>query len=74
MTSTKSKTSTPEALMQLLLDQRLVRSAKAASDGSWLVRRTVGGPKVVLESPVEAMDYGLGVLLDAKLELEATAA
>ncbi|MEU9041491.1 MULTISPECIES: hypothetical protein [unclassified Kitasatospora] len=72
--STKSKTTTPDALMQLLLEQRLVRSAKAANDGSWLVRRTVGGPKVVLESPVEAMDYGLGVLLDAKLELEATAA
>ncbi|MGV9266585.1 hypothetical protein ACWDRR_18225 [Kitasatospora sp. NPDC003701] len=74
MTSTIAPKTTPDALMSLLLDQRLVRTATAASDGSWLVRRTAHGPKVVLEGPIEVMDYGLGLLLDAKLELEEAAA
>ncbi|MEV0530811.1 hypothetical protein [Kitasatospora sp. NPDC050463] len=74
MTSTTTPKTTPDALMSLLLQQRLVRTATAASDGSWLVRRTAHGPKVVLESPIEVMDYGLGLLLDAKIELEDAAA
>ncbi|MFD0279811.1 hypothetical protein ACFVHB_38785 [Kitasatospora sp. NPDC127111] len=74
MTRRTTPKTTPDALMTLLLDQRLVRTATAASDGSWLVRRTAHGPKVVLEGPVEVMDYGLGLLLDAKLELEDAAA
>ncbi|WP_033825829.1 MULTISPECIES: hypothetical protein [unclassified Kitasatospora] len=74
MTRTTTPKTTPDALMSLLLEQRLVRTATAASDGSWLVRRTTHGPKVVLEGPVEVMDYGLGVLLDAKLDLEDIAA
>ncbi|MEU3567043.1 hypothetical protein AB0E96_01230 [Kitasatospora sp. NPDC036755] len=73
MTSTTTPKTTPDALMRLLLEQRLVRTATAANDGSWLVRRTAHGPKVVLEGPIEVMDYGLGVLLDAKLELEGAA-
>ncbi|WP_030458960.1 hypothetical protein [Kitasatospora sp. NRRL B-11411] len=74
MTRTTMPKTTPDALMRLLLEQRLVRTATAANDGSWLVRRTAHGPKVVLEGPIEVMDYGLGVLLDAKLELEDAAA
>ncbi len=74
MTRTATPKTTPDALMSLLLEQRLVRTATVASDGSWLVRRTTHGPKVVLEGPVEVMDYGLGLLLDAKLELEAAIA
>ncbi|MET8623685.1 hypothetical protein ABZW30_08005 [Kitasatospora sp. NPDC004669] len=62
-----------DALMSLMRDQGLLHSAEGASDGSWLVRRTARGPRFVLETPLEALEYAMDVLLDVRLELEAAA-
>ncbi|MEY9956797.1 hypothetical protein [Streptacidiphilus sp. MAP5-52] len=74
MTRTLRPQSTPDALMCLLREQQLVRSADRASDGSWLVLRSTYGPKRALDGPLDIVDFALDVLLDHKLELEDQAA
>ncbi|MEY9949606.1 hypothetical protein [Kitasatospora sp. GAS1066B] len=73
MTRNKPEIQHSDALMGLLLAQGLLHSAEGASDGSWLVRRAARGPKFVLETPQEAMEYVMDVLLDVRLELETAA-
>ncbi|MEU4300345.1 hypothetical protein [Kitasatospora aureofaciens] len=74
MTATnRSDAALTDALMGLLRDQHLLYSAEGAGDGSWIVRRSSRGPKFVLESPLEAIEYALDVLVDTRAELEAAA-
>ncbi|MFJ1795305.1 hypothetical protein [Kitasatospora griseola] len=61
----------PSALMGLLRDQGALHSADGASDGSWIVRRARGGPQFVLETPLEAFEYAIEVLVDIRLEAES---
>ncbi|MFI9787363.1 hypothetical protein ACIHEI_28240 [Kitasatospora sp. NPDC051984] len=55
-------------LMTLLRDTKLLHSADGASDGSWVVRRTRCGPQFVLETPPDAIEYAIEVLVDYQLE------
>ncbi|MFD9591690.1 hypothetical protein ACFWA9_02895 [Kitasatospora sp. NPDC059973] len=55
-------------LMGLLREQGHLHSADGASDGSWIVRRTRSGPQFVLESPLEAIEYAVELLVDHQLE------
>ncbi|MGA5704565.1 hypothetical protein [Peterkaempfera bronchialis] len=73
MTAKNSTAGLATALMGLLRDQSLLHSADGASDGSWIVSRTVRRPQFVLETPLEAIEYALDVLLDIRLALEAAA-
>jgi hypothetical protein len=68
----RTNASLAAALMNLLRDHGLLYSAEGASDGSWIVRRTRRGPQFVLETPLEAIEYALDVLVDVRLELEST--
>ncbi len=56
------------SLMTMLRDQGLLCSAAGAHDGSWIVRRTRSGPLIVLETPSEAIEYAVEVLVDYQLE------
>jgi len=66
----KSNTDEPLAigLMTLLRDKKLLHSAEGANDGSWIVRRTRSGPQFVLETPPDAIEYAVEVLVDYQLE------
>ncbi|MGW4692358.1 hypothetical protein ACWEO1_08265 [Kitasatospora cineracea] len=55
-------------LMTLLRDQGLLHTAEGASDGSWIVRRTRSGPQFVLETPPDAIEYAVELLVDYQLE------
>ncbi|WP_063796042.1 hypothetical protein [Peterkaempfera griseoplana] len=63
-----------DAFMTTLCQHGHLHCAEPARDGSWLVRRTPGGPRIALDDEAEAMDFIADVLLDIRLSADRDAA